>query len=109
MSVYKVTVGNAGAIALNESDYAASVLQNVAVLFATRQGTCPLARSFGLPQKFLDKPVNIAKTLIVNEVREALADWEPRAEYVGIEFYADEDEPGRLIPVVEVSINEQSG
>ncbi len=54
---YKVTASDIGAVQLNETDTVRSVLQNIAIILSTRQGTCPLYRGFGLPQKFVDKPL----------------------------------------------------
>ena len=49
-----------GLLKLNETDPVAAVLQEVAVLLGTRQGEVPLFREFGLPQRFLDKTLNVA-------------------------------------------------
>jgi len=54
---YQVKAADLTAIRLGETDAVASVLQNVAIILATRQGTSPLYRQFGLPQKFVDKPL----------------------------------------------------
>ena len=44
---YKVTAADIGAVQLNETDTVRSVLQNIAIILSTRQGTCPLYRGFG--------------------------------------------------------------
>lgn len=103
---YKVSPDDLGALRLNEVDTVTSILQNIAIILATRQGTVPLYRGFGLPQKFVDKPIPVAKALLYAEVKEALEEYEPRAEIVGITFREDTAHPGWLIPTVEVEINE---
>lgn len=103
---YKVTAADLTRIRLNESDTATSVLQNIAIILSTRQGSVPLYRGFGLPMRFLDKPVHIAKPIIVSEVKEAIEDFEPRAEFIDVTFQEDASAPGRLIPTVEVEIHE---
>ncbi len=45
---YKVSADKASALRLNERG-AAAVLQNIAVLLATKQGTVSFYREFGLP------------------------------------------------------------
>lgn len=102
------TVSEAGAreIRLNEADTVASVLQNVAVILATRQQTVPLYRDLGLPQRFVDKPIQAAKVLAIAEVKEAVEKYEPRATVVNVTFAVDADNPGRLIPTVEVEVSE---
>ena len=95
---YKVTASDIGAVQLNETDTVRSVLQNIAIILSTRQGTCPLYRGFGLPQKFVDKPLPVAMPMMYSEVNES------RAEVVNVTFAADRNAPGRLIPTVEVNI-----
>lgn len=51
---YKVSAVDVGTVKLNEQDTVSSVLQNIAILLSTRQGTVPLYREFGLPMRFLD-------------------------------------------------------
>jgi len=99
---YFVSGENTDRVVLNESDPIKSVLQNVRMILQTRQGTIPLYRNFGLPMKFLDKPAAIAKPLLIAEIREAISEFEPRAEILNVSF--KEDEPGRLIPVVEIEV-----
>lgn len=103
---YKVTAADIETITLNETNTVRSVLQNIAIILSTRQGTVPLYREFGLPMRFLDKPIPVARTLLVAEVKEALEEFEPRAEFIGVTFAEDTNMPGRLIPTVEVEINE---
>ena len=64
-------------------------------------------RHFGLPQNFLDKPIPVAKPMLFAEVKEAVEEFEPRAEVVGISFSEDWGSPGTLIPTVEVEIREE--
>jgi phage baseplate assembly protein W len=101
---YKVTASDIGAVQLNETDTVRSVLQNIAIILSTRQGTCPLYRGFGLSQKFVDKPLPVAMPMMYSEVKEAVEEYEPRAEVVNVTFAADRNAPGRLIPTVEVNI-----
>ena len=100
---YKVTAADIGAVQLNETDTVRSVLQNIAIILSTRQGTCPLYRGFGLPQKFVDKPMPVAMPMMYSEVK-AVEEYEPRAEVVNVTFEVNEAAPGRLIPTVEVNI-----
>jgi len=104
--VYKVRPQDLGAIKLNESDAVASVLQNIAIILSTRQQSVPLYRGFGMPMRFIDKPIPVAKPMMIAEIQEAIMEFEPRATLVGVTFETDENLPGTLIPTVEVEINE---
>lgn len=101
---YKVSTVDLNTIRLNETDTVSAVLQNIAIILATRQGSVPLYREFGLTQAFVDKPLPVAKTLLFSEIREAIERFEPRASVIGITFETPEGSPGVLIPIVEVNI-----
>lgn len=83
---------------------AEAVLQNVRVIISTIRGEVPLDRNLGLTGSFLDKPINVARSLLVAEVLEALEAYEPRAQLVSAEIEISADVPGKLIPIVEVKI-----
>ena len=99
---YIVTTENK--IILNEDDRVASILQNVSIIVSTPKGTVPLDREFGISNTFLDKPLPVARVLAISEIREAIERYEPRARVLNISF--EHSESGRLIPKVEVEINE---
>lgn len=103
---YKVSAVDLSAIRLNEPDPIASVLQNISVILRTQQGTVPMYREFGLPMKFLDKPIPVAKPMLYIEAKEAIELYEPRATVLDVFFTEDPGAPGKLIPAVEVEISE---
>lgn len=100
---YTITAG--AALTLHETNIVASVLQNVAIILATRRGSCPMYRDFGISMDFLDRPISVAKTLAFAEIKEGIEAYEPRAIVVDVTFSEDANTPGLLIPTVEVSIN----
>lgn len=104
---YQVSENRTGELTIAESDTVRSVLENIRVLLMTRKGTCPHYRDFGLAQKWLDKPSNVARPMMYSEIKEALEEFEPRAELVSVTFSEDADTPGRLIPIVEVEISNE--
>ena len=102
---YRISSDGRMDISLNEKNYIKSVLQNVSIIFRTRQGTVPFFREFGLPMEFVDKPSNIATPMALIEVREAIARFEPRAELVGIRVR--QNDKGVLIWEAEVNIADE--
>lgn len=102
---YKVSAADLGNIRLNEQETVNAVLQNIALILATPRGSAPMYRDFGLSQEFVDKPAPAAKALMIAGVREAIEQWEPRAQVKNISFSEDPLEPGGLVPIVEVEIN----
>lgn len=79
------------------------VLQNVAVILSTPKFSVPLDRGLGMEQRFLDKPIQVAQSILISEVLDAVEQYEPRAEVLNVSFELG-DAPGKLIPVVEVNI-----
>lgn len=105
--VYNVSPKDIGEIRLNESDTVTQVLQNIAIILSTRQQSVPLGRTVGLPMTFLDKPISIAQAIAAVEIRDALLEQEPRATLVGVTFITEDNNPGKLIPTVEVEITDE--
>lgn len=101
---YTVSATDLSHIRLNEDRRVEEILRNVAVILATPKGSVPMKRDFGLDMSFLDKPANVAKNMAVIPVREAIEQWEPRAEYKDMTLEADPTSPGRLTFRVKVAI-----
>ncbi len=95
-----------GLLKLNETDPVVAALQAVAVLLGTRQGEVPLFREFGLAQRFLDKPLNVARPLLLLEVKEAIEKFVPQVELLAVDLVVDEAgaSRGRVQPVVRIRI-----
>ena len=103
---YIVTAYETKEINLAPGSVIEEVLQNIGMIISTPQYTVPLDRGFGLPQRFIDKPLPVAKAILVSEVLDAIEKYEPRAEVENITFVQEEQEAkaGKLIPRVEVNI-----
>ena len=79
------------------------ILQNVAVILSTPKFSVPLDRGLGMAQRFLDKPIQAAQSIMVSEVLEAIEQYEPRVQVDNVTFELGKC-PGALIPIAEVSI-----
>ena len=63
-------------------------------------------REFGIDiSDILDRPENVAQPMLCAAIKEAIERFEPRATYMGTTFKSSKDNPGTMLPVVEVSIN----
>ncbi len=102
--IYKVRTDEDISLTLCENDIVKSVLQNLYLLYTTRKGSVPMYRDFGLDMAFVDKPANVAQTMMAAEIREATEKFEPRATYVDMTFEEDIANPGKIVPIVEVDI-----
>ena len=103
---YQIACTDLQKVTLNETDLVKSVKQNVAIILSTFQKSAPLYRAFGIDGSFIDKPIAVAEQMLIAEVREVVEAYEPRVTVMGISFEKNPDEQGKLIPVVEVNINE---
>jgi phage baseplate assembly protein W len=101
---YIVSTVNISSINLAPATTAEEVMQNVAVIISTPRGTVPLDRGFGLSQDYIDKPINVAKALMLSDIMETIPKYEPRAQVDGVTFEIDLTQPGKLVPKVEVTI-----
>lgn len=81
------------------------VVQNVRTILATRVGTVPLDRDFGVSWEHLDKPLHVARALMQSEVVEAIARYEPRANIETVEFDETESETMEGISRPRVILN----
>lgn len=104
---YQVSEADLKTIRLNEQDTVSSVLHNVALILATPKGTIPMYRDFGLDLEFLDMPIPEAEVRMIAPIREAVEEWEPRATVKDVFFTRSGDGSGRLVPRVEIEINER--
>lgn len=103
---YTIRADEKMSYSLCENDTVKSVLQNCHLFLTTRKGSIPMYREFGLDMDFIDRPIPVAQTMMIPRVREGLAEFEPRAEFVSLTFEQKLDAPGGMIPILEVEINE---
>ena len=98
------TGGDGPVVRLGVTDRTEAVLQSVAVVLGTRRGSVPLYRGFGLSWDLVDRPVQTARAQLFAQIRAALKIYVPEVELVRVDVRTDPDDPGRLIPVVEVEV-----
>ena len=99
----KVTVSILREINMEPQTETEEIMQNVAVILATPKFSVPLDRGLGMAQRFVDRPIQVAQSVLISEVLDAVERDEPRAEVLGVTYELG-DTPGTLIPVVEVNI-----
>lgn len=105
---YKISMSDIGTINLNEADYTKSILQNVSIILRTIKGSCPMYRDFGIDATLIDRPIPAAKVLLFSQIREAIEEYEPRVRVTSVDFDPQGEMQGKLIPVVEVEIIDES-
>ncbi len=99
---FTIKSNDANSITLCENNVTKSVLQNIFTILNTPKGTVPGYREFGLQMDFLDKPVEVAETLLYARITEAIAMFEPRASVKSASFQCDKT--GKIIIILEVEI-----
>ena len=89
-------------VQLQENNTVRSIIQNIALLLNTKKGTVPMYRDFGLPMEFIDKPIDVAETMAVLEISEALEKFETRAKLKDLSL--DKSKDGKMVIIVEVTV-----
>lgn len=98
------TITDSEKIVLNETDPVKAAIQHVSSVLRTVQGSVPMCREFGVNNHFVDRPVNVARPLMIAAITEAIQEFVPEAAIKNIRF--DEQIENGLKPVVEVEIGE---
>ena len=101
---YEINGGEMPPLNLAPVTLAEEVLQNVRMIISTVKYSVPMDREFGIDGAVIDRPINIAKAHLSNEIFRAVRRYEPRAFIESIDFEGDES--GRLTPKIKVQINE---
>ena len=102
--VYEINGGIAPPINFAPATIAEEVMQNVRMVISTVKYSVPMDREFGIDGAVIDRPINIAKARITNEIFRAVRRYEPRAVIESIDFEGDES--GQLTPTIKVRISE---
>lgn len=100
---YSIRSDQTYTVTLCENDTVKSILQNLSLLFATRKGTIPMYRSFGLSQSFLDRPQEVAQAMLLSEITDAVMTFEPRAKVIDA-YIESSGKIGKAVIIVEVEI-----
>lgn len=104
--VYTVSTADTSKIILNETSYVDSVLQNIRCLLSTWQGDVPLYRDYGIDPTLLHKPINEVESLLVECISDQIEKYEPRAELLNVDFFAQPEKPDVLGITVQVEVSE---
>lgn len=84
------------------------VLQNLYCLMNTVIAEVPCYRNFGMDKRYLAAPMNMAKTMFVSAIAEALNNFFPELRLNRVEFDFDSDKSDSMGCRIEVSDNEES-
>ena len=101
---YEINGGETPPINFAHKTLTEEVIQNVRMIISTVKYSVPMDREFGIDGAVVDRPVNVAKAHLSNEIFRAVRRYEPRAVIESIDF--DGDESGRLTPSIKIQINE---
>ncbi len=83
--------------------------QEVRTVLATRKGSVPLDRDFGLSWDVIDLPLPEVMPLLVAEIGQSLERYVPRIRVRSVTFKKDTNSAaeGKLIPVITVEIRKE--
>ncbi len=81
--------------------------QEIRMLLATRKGSVPLDRDYGLTWEYLDLPLPEAMPWMIAEIATQLEKYVPRIRVRSVEFRSDDPAEGILQQTVTVEIREK--
>ena len=84
------------------------MLQNLYCMLNTTIAEVPCYRNFGLDKQYLAAPMNLAKTMLISAIAEALNNFFPELRIDTVDFDFDSDSPDAMGCRIEVSDNEES-
>lgn len=85
----------------------AGLEQEIRMVLATRKGSVPLDRDFGIVWDFVDLPMAEAMQGMIAEIGQQLEKYVPRIRVMDIAFSSDDPVEGLLSPKVTVEIREE--
>jgi len=83
------------------------LFQEINTLLATRKGSVPLDRDFGVSWDFIDSPINETKPAMIAEIIKKKKKYIPRIKVNNIEFESNVNLNGRLYPKITFTIREE--
>lgn len=93
-------------IDLDPQNTHAEVLQNVAIILASIQKSCPMVRGLGIDGSIYGRLLPVIQNLLVAEIYDQIETYEPRAIIGDIEFETD-NKTGQIITVLSIEgVNE---
>jgi len=102
MAEYDVTTTDLSRVDFGATGVA-EILQNVRMIVATPELSCPMDRAFAWNPNMLDAPINIVQAKITARLVAAIRKYEPRVDVVSVTCQAD-GLSGVLKPVVKVRV-----
>lgn len=82
------------------------ITRNLTTLYGTIAGTVPLDRDFGISEEFVSYPIPVAENMLVLELTEKTALYEPRVEVSEVTF--DYNSDGILTPRIIITKSENN-
>lgn len=88
-------------IDLDPQNTHAEVLQNVAIIVASVQKSCPMVRGLGITGNIHGRPLPAVLNLLVAEIYDQIETYEPRAVIGSVDFETDY-QTGTITAIVEI-------
>lgn len=83
-----------------------AIVQQLYIIIQTVHGEVPMYRPFGTNHSFKDMPINIAKSMYIGAVSEAIQRYMPEATLTNVLFENNSDYGDMLKCSIEVTVNE---
>ena len=101
--VYTIDFSYTPELSLSPGTPVDETMQNLYVLLNTVIAEVPCYRNFGLDKSYMSAPMNLAKTMIVAAIADALREFFPTLHLERVEFAFDGDVPDAMGCRIEVA------
>lgn len=85
-----------------------AVLQNIAIILDSIQGSAPMLRGLGISSEYYGRPLNVIENEMVANVYDQIEKYEPRAIIASVSIETNHI-TGQLIPIVELEGVKEDG
>lgn len=75
------------------------VVQNIAIILATVQNSCPMLRDIGIAGELYGRPLPVVENLLVGHIYDQIETHEPRAIISEVNFET-ESKTGKIVPII---------
>lgn len=83
------------------------IIQNISMILASVQYSCPMDRDFALNGTVIDRPINLVPGILKARIIAAIRKYEPRVKVKSVSFTGNNIMNGILNPTVKVVLPDE--
>ena len=93
-------------LSLKPQTKAEAIVQQLYIIIQTIRGEVPMYREFGTDHSYKDMPLQVARSMYIGAISEAIDKYMPEVTLSQVNFQNDSDYGNLLMCSIEVTVNE---